>query len=288
MKILLLKTSQKDYDNEWQQYLLQFSSAGSEVDINYYRSIVIEVVDDKPSVFISSVPLETYDFVYFKSWHKQRVLAQLLATYLAMKGNSYADKAVGMGTGMNKIQQTLAATEIDGLRVPDSYFFSSDITPLYSDIKNRLGERFIMKAISASEGNDNHLIESEESFIARFDHSKEYIFQQYIENDFDYRIGVIGGNVKYIKKRSRISRSTHLNNISQGAKVEYLDPADPKHTDLCSLAVKSANLFNIDIAGVDFIETKGIIYLLEVNPSPAYKNDPQMLQHLAEYFERSA
>lgn len=288
MKVLLFKTTKKVYDVDWKKYLEANLPEGSTVDINYYNDIEISITGNIPKVSLAGRGLEEYDFVYFKSWHKKRVIAQLIATYLALKGLRYSDKAVSIGVGMNKIQQMLSATSIIGIKIPDSYYFSPETDIHYSDLVSRLGEKFIMKAISASEGKDNYLIDDEGSFNKARSSDSDYVYQEFIENEFDYRFGVIGGKVKYIKKRTRFGDSTHMNNISKGASVEYVDPELLEYKVVSDLAAKAAHLFSIDIAGVDFIISGSEPYLLEVNPSPAYKNDPSMLKHLAEYFEKSA
>ncbi len=99
---------------------------------------------------------------------------------------------------------------------------------------------------------------------------KRYMLQEYIPNDGDYRVLVLGKKVLGVMKRSSQSKSEFRNNYSAGGAVEIADlPEEVKN-----LAVKAADVCGLWVAGVDvafrdFDKTKPVIW--EVNKGPQFK-----------------
>jgi RimK family alpha-L-glutamate ligase len=76
---------------------------------------------------------------------------------------------------------------------------------------------------------------------------RRYMLQEYIENDGDYRVLVLGKKVLGVMKRSSQSKAEFKNNYSAGGKVEVADlPQEIK-----DLAVKAADICGLWVAGVD-------------------------------------
>jgi ribosomal protein S6--L-glutamate ligase len=99
---------------------------------------------------------------------------------------------------------------------------------------------------------------------------RRYLLQEYIENDGDYRVLVLGEKVLGVMKRSSQSKDEFRNNYSAGGAVEVAElPEDVK-----KLAVKAAKVCGLAVAGVDvafrdFDRTKPVIW--EVNKGPQFK-----------------
>lgn len=103
-------------------------------------------------------------------------------------------------------------------------------------------------------------------FIKQIKHSERFLFQQYIPNDGDIRILVVGyiaiGAMKRLKAPSSFKA-----NISQGAKGEpYLLTENLK-----KIAERAARTTKTEIAGVDVIEHNDKFYVIEVNRAPQFK-----------------
>lgn len=113
---------------------------------------------------------------------------------------------------------------------------------------------------------------------------KRYMLQEYIENEGDYRVLVLGKKVLGVMKRTRQKKGEFRNNFSLGGKVEVVDlPEKVK-----KMAVKAAEVCGLWVAGVDIIykskavpvgrqvesrksESKGEYCVLEVNKGPQFK-----------------
>lgn len=121
-------------------------------------------------------------------------------------------------------------------------------------------------------GSDNWLIKSEQDLIDAMEAVPDgsFVLQQFIPNEFDYRILVFGGKPRLAIKRSRVSDDTHVNNTSKGGEGRLIDLKDMDKLIL-DLAVKAAEAVGrLELGGVDIIidSNTGKPYVLEVNKSP--------------------
>ena len=287
MKILILKTARREYDEDMLSSLIS-NSTENEYELNYFEKIYIEASSDYVSIKVNNKNIDEYDFVYFKSWRKKAYIASVIASYLKRKNMNFADKVISnVGISMNKIYQ-MVNLSLMGIKIPKSIFISEVYENTYAILKNKLGNHFIAKAVSAKEGRNNYLIKSTEEFKKNVLYEKQrlpFIFQEYIENDSDYRAGVFFNETVYLKKRIRTNPNTHLNNIAVGAIAHFLSIDD--HLEIADIAKKSAKIFDLDIAGVDLVESKSSdeLFVLEVNPSPSFRHNPEVLELLDKKFK---
>lgn len=106
---------------------------------------------------------------------------------------------------------------------------------------------------------------------------KRYMLQEFVENEGDYRVLVLGKRVLGVMKRSRQKRGEFRNNFSLGGKVEVVNLPEKVKV----MAVKAAEVCGLWVAGVDVIykskvksqksESNGEYMVLEVNKGPQFK-----------------
>lgn len=191
----------------------------------------------------------------------------------------------------NKLAQTVQLA-LNNIPVPKTvYINSSKISyKIVKDMFTQIGSKpIIMKSISSHRGINNFRISSIKEILNISKEIKdEFIFQEYIPNNFDYRLLVLGDSVQVAEIRRRVDDSSHLNNISQGAEELFI-PVASINLQIQKIAVKAAKLFNLNIAGVDIIISKetGIPYVLEVNAAPAftYTDSSPEFPAIRNYFE---
>lgn len=102
------------------------------------------------------------------------------------------------------------------------------------------------------------------------DEGKRYMLQEFIPNDGDYRVLVLGDKVLGVMKRSSKNKKEFRNNYSAGGSVEIAELPE----EIKQLAVKAAKVCGLAVAGVDvafrdFDMTKPVIW--EVNKGPQFK-----------------
>lgn len=99
---------------------------------------------------------------------------------------------------------------------------------------------------------------------------KRYMLQEYIPNEGDYRVLVLGKKVLGVMKRSSQNNEEFRNNYSAGGTVEVADLPD----DIKKIAVKATDVCGLGVAGVDVVFRnndfkKPVIW--EVNKGPQFK-----------------
>jgi len=151
----------------------------------------------------------------------------------------------------------------------DTYVFSN-----IQEVKNYLNNDilkfpFIMKPNLGSKGNGVSLIKDENDLSKILD-TKNFVFQNFIENKGDYRVFVVGGVCLGAIKRSS-SDGSFLNNVSKGGTATNV--LDEQILDaLKNIATPIVSVFNLDMCGVDIIydENKKEYKFLEVNTVPQF------------------
>ena len=215
----------------------------------------------------------SFDLVYFKTSGGRRDLAATLAAYLQQRDVAFMDRAVQQVAATSKLHQLLLLSAA-GIAVPPSIFIAPGrLKESYDYLKQQLGLPFVLKDINGSNGENNFLVTNRESFRAACrqaaEHDVQCLAQTFIDNDEDYRILIFGAKLELVIRRARVSRATHLNNVSKGASARIVPVAKlPAAVRTASLA--AAKLLARQVAGVDFVQDKssGLWYCLEVNDAP--------------------
>lgn len=131
------------------------------------------------------------------------------------------------------------------------------------------GTSAILKSVQGTKGKDNYLIQSAAELRQVLDANQDtnFVLQNYIENDGDWRIVVVNFEPKLAIYRSSHHRDFR-NNTSVGGEATLvpLEKVDPK---VLSLSVAAARALDIKIAGADILPSQtGEYTILEVNRTP--------------------
>lgn len=127
----------------------------------------------------------------------------------------------------------------------------------------------VLKSVQGTKGKDNYLVHSEEELreIIAKNQDINFILQEFIKNDGDYRIIVINFEPKLAIFRSSKGKDFR-NNTSVGGEAKLI-PLNKVDKKILKLAVASAKALNIRIAGADILPSKtGEYTVLEVNRTP--------------------
>ncbi len=95
---------------------------------------------------------------------------------------------------------------------------------------------------------------------------EDALVQPYLEGGKDVRVFVIGGKSAAAMSR-KPAKGDFRANIHRGAGAEALPAGGP----WAAPAEAVARMLDLSVAGVDFLEHRGTLYLLEVNASPGLK-----------------
>jgi glutathione synthase/RimK-type ligase-like ATP-grasp enzyme len=117
------------------------------------------------------------------------------------------------------------------------------------------------------------------------------VVQEYIESRFDWRVGVINGQLLYAC-RYIIPSETFKIQASVNGHIVYCDvesvPADQVPPGVIELGREAGNAIGNGLYGVDIKESNGKLYVIEVNDNPSLEGGedahyPDMFQKIVSY-----
>ncbi|MEX0934498.1 MAG: ATP-grasp domain-containing protein [Candidatus Saccharimonadales bacterium] len=216
--------------------------------------------------------IANYDLIFFRMWFKEYERATAAAAYLEKKGVPFFDPEVYNYRAFSKLTETsLMATA--GIPVPDTLFATpKNILKAFTEDRANISFPIILKSVKGIKGNDNYLVKDLAELKKTIEDNPDidFIAQEYIPNDSDYRLWVVGDKVRFAMRRVRDENSgSHLNNTSKGAIADLVD-VDSVDEEIKKQAVLAAQRMKRGFTGVDVIIDKdtGKHYFLELNNQP--------------------
>ncbi|HPT66145.1 MAG TPA: hypothetical protein PK257_02425 [Candidatus Woesebacteria bacterium] len=227
--------------------------------------------------------VDDYDVLFFRTTGKHWEEVDLIINSIRRDGVVVVDPLVknGKPSMACKAWQMLALKE-SGIEVPKTIYGS--LWYLYEIMKSSVSSdiSFDFPVILKGSGGDRGTrvfkadnLEEMEKLVkdlrkSETEEGRRYMLQEYIPNNGDYRVLVLGEKVLGVMKRSSQSKKEFKNNYSAGGKVEVADLPE----EIKQLAVKAAKVCELAVAGVDVAFRnndfkKPIIW--EVNKGPQFK-----------------
>jgi glutathione synthase/RimK-type ligase-like ATP-grasp enzyme len=306
-KNILIITSKSERNTSWETregYIAEFCRGIEEKLDNFklafttYEDLVFSVIDGVREVedTRNGFNLDEADMVHFKNTYHNPEEAGLVARYLESKGIQFFNTETNNGLLRSKISQMFALSQ-DGLPVPDTLYAKKDyLAGLFrsKNLPQRFNLPFIMKADFGSKGEDNYLIKDFDKALeilsAESGSHKEFVIQNFIENDGDYRILFVGLDEPPLIIHRAAAPDSHLNNTSQGGQGSFVEP-DTLPQEVVENARRACGVLKREIGGADIIIEKnsGRIFILEVNSTPALATGfgrEEKAQRFAEFLRR--
>lgn len=261
----------KKEKNKDKDYIIKYAKDNYNLDIDLISShdFFVSCGNEKNQLFYKGN--EVKEFPKLIIFRKYDIY---LARQLELMGIKVMNSSQAMIDARNKMK-TYQMLSSAGINIPKTLYIVSGVKRKYFYYKEVCeffkNDKFIVKYVYGSRGNDVHLIDSEEKFNLV---AKKYqgicIFQEYIESSFgkDIRCYVIGG--KFIGAAVRQSEGDDFrSNLAQGGhplKFEY-------NEKVVQLAESSAKALNLDICGVDILfRGNDNFTVCEVNSLPGFKS----------------
>jgi glutathione synthase/RimK-type ligase-like ATP-grasp enzyme len=214
-----------------------------------------------------SYELSDFDLIVFRTIGKLDELAISIAAYCRKKYIPYIDTYIST-TGRAKLGCAFVRWEHD-LPVPATlYGPAQDVAAL---IKERHWQwPLVVKDDNGKKGRNNYLIHDEAALrdVLANNPDVHFVVQQFVPNNGDYRIVVMGGKARLAILRTG-SGETHLNNTSQGGSAQLVD-LKTLNPHMIAIAERAALVEKLEVAGVDMIQDKatGTVAILEANRAP--------------------
>lgn len=256
----------------------RFVSEGKKMDINVqvynpeqFDLLVTE--DERESILIDGNPTALPDFFLpYLEPESRGYFSMAIVRQMARLGVPLYNRASTIETVADKLHTHQILAE-SGLPTPATMLakFPVDIDLIESTI----GFPVVVKTLLGSNGSGVFLIENREAFndlmelIGETNPNIQLIFQQYVaaSKGRDIRLFVVDGKVIASMER-RAREGGFKANYSQGGSVLAFEPDNIAE----ELAIKTADVLNIQMAGIDLLFTDGGKYTIcEANTFPGFK-----------------
>jgi glutathione synthase/RimK-type ligase-like ATP-grasp enzyme len=186
-----------------------------------------------------------------------------------------------------------------GVAMPETLFLQeSDLTQeVGAELLDKMGSPLVLKAPNSSFSLYVERVSKPRDFVRvarRFQRRADrVVVQQFVRSDFDWRVGVLAGEVLYVcqysipKKHWKILTYTETGRVVSGRVRGYdIAHVDPK---LLQTAVEAASAIGNGLYGVDLKQVGGDFVVIEVNDNPTIaegeedQKSPRIYERLIRY-----
>lgn len=268
---------------------------GSEIELvlALFSDLTFDIGDAGVSVKINTEDIRNFQLVYFRrAGNIFFSIAGALAICLDRFKIPFFDttfKEVGPDEDklVNLIRLKLAGLPI----IPTFFCWPTQIGRYCDQIISRFGLPLVAKTLDSHRGRGVHLLGAKEDFgKITAGNKKQFLFQSFVENDFEYRILVLKDKVAVAERKIRTDPNEFRSNVALGAREEFLKVADFPE-EIKQAAILAARTLKIETAGVDvLIEKKnGKFWILEVNRGPGLTYDTTVspeIDEIAKFFKQ--
>jgi len=216
--------------------------------------------------------LTDFDAVYFELWYKAQQQALVASRYLERHAIPYMSKELRTIMPLTKVGE-LGVLADNNVPLPHTFISSQRQTKKLFKKNPPIKYPLIVKAADGYGGKNNYLIHDYETLKLTLDANKDldFVIQEFIPNECDYRCIVLGGKISLVLKRSRDQTNiSHLNNTSAGAIGEVVELGTLSNEAQQAVLNAAKAIDRDQFAGVDLMihqHTKKP-YILEVNQTP--------------------
>ncbi|HEU4914335.1 MAG TPA: hypothetical protein VFT16_02920 [Candidatus Saccharimonadales bacterium] len=241
------------------------------VTMGALRDLVFEVSPTGMDIYDPKrgFSLADFDLVVFRIVRKEWSRVAACCQFLQAKNIPYID-SYNKPAAVSKASAAFVG-RAHGIPVIPTLFSRADLlTEMVHTDAIPFDYPFVIKDQNGKKGRLNYLVQNKEEALAALSTpgETEFVIQEYIPNDGDYRVLIMGGEIALIIHRQS-EAGAYLNNTSQGGTAQLIDPAELDKSMLDD-ALRAAALDEVEVAGVDLMIDNRTCrhYIMEVNSSP--------------------
>lgn len=294
--MLLILQSKKKLPERSRKFNEKISSHLKNAGINFsfasFEDIEVFIETSKINLFIDGKPLENWKTIYPRKVGKYRILAFILADLSKKNKLFFIDRFLENSSSTTKIVQMFKFAQ-NKIPIPKTYYTTTYSRKQLSSAVKFLGFPVVIKKCNTSQGsgvylakNISELNKSMKALLKSKDNGSIFL-QEFIPNDFEYRVFVTGNKIGAVEKKIRTNKNEFRNNVHLGAREEFIKIASVKK-NILNIALKASRISNIQVSGVDIVEANGRIAVFEANSCPGLTLDEKIspeLNSLAKYLE---
>ena len=230
----------------------------------------LHIGDSGAPIYYEETPAVDFDVLLPRLSASTAQYGEEVVAHFEWNGTPVVNRSYAIANARNKFR-TLRILAQRGLPVPPSFAAGS---ARYVDRSvHQTGDYpFIMKPFEGTHGNAILLLDTPASLQsaigAMCDLHQDYVIQPFIGESAgnDVRVIVIGGKVVAAMRRTA-QAGEFRSNIHRGGQGHPIELQD----EYSDTAIRAAEAMELNIAGVDLLETLAGPIVLEVNPSPGFE-----------------
>jgi RimK family alpha-L-glutamate ligase len=268
VKVLIFYAGKK---NHLQQFAAAAAKRRLPVKIATYSQLNFQ--SDQNSLLVDDEDLKSFALIYLRLVGQHREELTLIADYAQQHHIPLVDKILETGSIDRKKSFEIRKLVEAGLTYPKTIF--ARLERLERLGAKELGLPLVIKRTDGKQGKNVYLVKNYQemkSLVKKLapeeKEGKRFLAQEFIANDGDFRIIVVGSQVIGAIKRISQKKGEFRSNVSLGGRAE----AAVVSQELKEMAIKAAALCQVDFAGVDIILEKRTQkpFILEINRAPQY------------------
>lgn len=243
----------------------EIKSSGHTIFLIQPKNLVFEFSKNKKfKIKQGNIDLDKLDIFIFRGYNVNIVAVKILAEKLIRDKKVVIDEILGKRFIPSKIFEASKLAE-HNINHPMT-FQALDISS-YKIVLDKATFPIIIKPLYGQKGQGIIKINNKTKALAFFKKNpKGYLIQEYLKTDSDIRVFVVNNKVLGAIRRF-VLPGNFRSNASLGAKVEKMIPTK----EMKAIALKATKAMGYEIAGVDFLEYKNKLYVLEVNSTPQWQ-----------------
>jgi len=274
MKICIIALNKNDYAP--QRIFESGKKSGHTVHLATWNEVSLEFEKGKTSFMAGKKRLDQFDAIISRNCktiikfrqkkttlHRETLLS-LLTEFSRDNGIFFLNQKYLSGyQSQDKLSQQYFLFQNDLPGIPSFYFYDGEKRPPHSfPIVSKIADGSLGKQVSKIKNPK----ELDGFFRERMRDGEFFLFQKFCPIEHDYRILVIGGKVLGIMKRTA-QKGEWRTNFSLGGTTEKVG-RDPH---LENLALTTAKKMKLDYAGIDILEYKKKLLVIEINSFAQFK-----------------
>ncbi len=254
-----------------------------ENSIGYFEDISITMEKNTLDIFIKEQNIRSYSAIYFRKVGTFKNFAHLMCQYASNNNMRFLDRFRLTTVSRTKMNQC-ATFAMKNIPFPKTFAAGEWNDSSINKALLTLNMPIIIKSLSSSQGKGVDMARTTTELRAKIKKLTlkkiQFILQDFVNNDFEYRILVLGGKAAIAETKTR-QANEFRNNVSLGATEKFISLSTvPKN--VLRNAEKASKAMGVDIAGVDVVvdaKTK-IAYVLEVNTAPQFTLNEEISNEL--------
>lgn len=293
--MLLVLTGKKNITPKTKKFLSllgkELVKSGTKSSVSSFEEMEVLIDKGDVRILVGGKPLKNWNTIFPRKVGRHSGLAFIVASYARKNDILFLDRFHESTDDITKLVQMFLFAA-NNVPVPKTYY-----SPVYLPKHLKRAVKFlhfpiVIKQCNTSKGagvslaHDQKELSRQLAEIIKADPKKEIILQEFIPNDFEYRIFVTGDKVAVAEKKIRTSEKEFRNNVHLGAREEFLEVGKVKKS-IIRTALRAAKVVDVQIAGVDVTEdAKGNPVVFEVNSCPSFTLDSRVsneVKKLADY-----